>query len=184
MKKLFCVVLISLFLIPSIACANNEWEFRIFGVNINKDIKDINWGTVILASVSSLMVHEYLGHYLVGEAFDMEPSFDLNSKAIVCSDYMEKSKDQRFMFNSAGFMAQFVVGGLLTAIPQTRHSDFNLWFNAFTFAHNTLYVVTGDGTDEEYSDIYEMTKHGMDGHVIGGLFALTAEYFAYIASKK
>jgi hypothetical protein len=136
------------------------WEFRFFGVN-TADFKGRDWKPVVLGAVSSLVVHE-LGHIAAAELTGMDARFDWNQRIVIMDQYWDKSSDSKALAHAGGFLGQLLVGGLLTAAPATRHSDFAVGFNGFTAANSLMYAVTG-GRDESSSDVANLNKVGYSG---------------------
>jgi hypothetical protein len=182
MKQSILIVIIFLSLVtPSFAGVFDDIEFNILGIN-PKDFKDRKISHIVEGAVASLVVHE-LGHIVAGRAVGMNTRFDSSSFVVRADKYDDKSDSDKLLFHSGGFIAQVVVGGLITAMPATRHSDFNLGFNGFTTINSALYTITG-GTDDDTSDIHQISEHGGDGKLYGTMSSLTGGIFTYIALDK
>lgn len=185
MKNLLVVFILILAITtsPSISMADDSFEFKFFGVDV-KDFKDRNVLPMVIGAVSSLLVHE-AGHMVFGNMVGMDTNFNIDSMVVEAYDYDNKSDDQKLLFHSGGFIAQFLVGGALTAINKTRHSDFNVGFNGFTLVNSAVYTTTGGlSGDDETSDIYNIDRYGANGKVVGGISSLTGGIFTYIALDK
>jgi hypothetical protein len=178
-SKAICFLLILLF--ASNAYAGN-WEFKFFGINAS-DFKDRKVVPILVGAVSSFVVHE-LGHIAFGRMVGMHTKFDFHDK-IVYADYDDSySNSEKALFHGGGFLAQFIVGGTLTAIQKTRHSDFNVGFNSFTCINSAMYAISGGLGDTGVSDIHNLNDLGYNGELIGGISSLTGGVFAYIAIDK
>lgn len=164
---ILCILLI-LFMLLHVKHANagelDAWEFNIMGIN-PKDFEDRDWPIVVVGCVSSFVVHE-LGHFAASELMGVDASFSFNDKAVYAGDgYYDWSNDQKALFHGAGFLAQTLIGGALTAIPKTRHSDFTLGFNTFSSVNSFIYGITG-GNDSKTSDVKNLDKYGYNGTAI------------------
>ncbi len=158
-------------IVVSVSHANAfQINFRITG----DDFKNRNWGAVILGGIVSFGVHE-LGHMAAGELTGMDSSMKWDSGPVAwVDDYDDKSDSQKAFFHYGGFLSQAIVGTILTALPQTRHSDFSMGFTGFTFAENTLYGITGGVMKDENSDVDNLNNFGYPGNEIaiaGGLYS-------------
>ena len=160
---------IALFLIPLLLFASTAlaggWEVRIFGVNVNR-LKDASVPQVILGVVSSIIVHE-LGHLAYAE---MHGNGKLRFGSVYWPEYGEHSHSQQQMFHRAGFLAQALVGGVLTLLPQTRHSDYTIGFNGCSTLHTVQYTVTGGISEQSVSDILQLDNGQHEGAIFSGIF--------------
>jgi len=163
MKKIaFIITLVMVFSLPILAWA--DWDIRFFGINVN-DFEDRHWAPVILGGVSSYVVHE-MGHYAAGELTGMDAGFKWDSGPYVWADnYADKSDNAKRLYHGGGFLAQTLVGSILTAVPYTRHSDFAVGFTGFSMANATMYGITGGrpGMNKEYSDVRNLDELGWNG---------------------
>ena len=104
-------------------------------------------------------------------------------KAIAGNAYPYWNEDQRALYHGGGFLFQTVVGGALTAIPKTRHSDFTLGFNAFSSINGFYYGLT-DGIDADSSDTENLDKYGYDGTTVAFTSGFVNGVFTYISLDK
>jgi len=160
----------------------DNWEFNIMGIN-PRDFKDREVLPIIGGAILSLGVHE-LGHFAVGEMYGGGSSFDWGERAVMVSDYHQMSNDERALFHGAGFLAQTLVGGILTAIPKTRHSDWTFGFNAFSSVNSFGYGITGGFGDENKSDVHNLDRYGYNGTAIAIGSGVVNGVFTYISLNK
>jgi len=140
--------------------------------------QDRNWWEVALGAVGSFITHE-ASHILHAE-LNGGGHIDFSQIPIVCiMEDLSNSHSTKQWFHRAGFVGQLVVGGILTAIPATRHADFTLGFNSFTTMNTGIYVITG-GTRDDCSDI----KHLDHGTAEGSIYTVGAGVLTYINLKK
>lgn len=141
------------------------YNLKINGVN-PKSFKNKSLTKIIIGSIMSLAVHEG-GHLLYAE-LNGGGHFDFDNFAVISEDYYNNSYSEQQMFHRAGFLGQLFVGGILTAIPETRYSDFTFGFNTFTTLNTAIYTITG-GNRSEYSDIKQLDNGKFEGVVYTGV---------------
>jgi hypothetical protein len=180
MKKTLLVILISVMLVGT-ASAGDNWKFYFFGIDYD-DVKDRKWSHVVGGAVSSLVVHE-LGHLAFGRMAGFDTSFNFNEFVAEARWDGHSTDAEKAWFYRGGFVAQALVGTVLTAIPRTRHADFTVGFNGFTFVNSGLYVITG-GFDNDTSDIQNLNRAGYNGNLEGGLTSLYGVVLTYINLNK
>jgi len=174
MKKITLIIIIMLLVFSTNVLAG-DWEFNVLGVN-PKHFKDRDWKVIIIGAVSSFIVHE-ASHVLYAEMHG-GGHYDWDERVAVMEDpYNSHGEIQ--MFYRAGFLGQLLVGGTLTAIPKTRHSDFTLGFNSFTTVNTAIYTI-GGGRDKDSSDIYNLDH----GELEGSIYTVGAGVLTYINIKK
>ena len=160
----------------------DAWNFNIMGIN-PKDFEGRKWYVVVGGVITSLAAHE-LGHMVSAELMGSDSRFDWNERVAYAGDgYYNWSNDQKALYHGAGFLAQTLVGGTLTAIPATRHSDFTLGFNSFSSATGLFYGFTG-GMDEDSSDVQNLDKYGYNGTAIALGSGVINGVFTYISLDK
>lgn len=147
------LIILVLILTPSLGWG---MEVNFFGVS-GKDFKDRNYFNIAVGMVTSLAVHE-AGHFAMAEINGGGARFEFDSTTVRVNDSSSWSSGDKQMFFRAGFLAQLLVGGILTAIPETRHSDFAVGFNGFTAANTAAYIIFNP--DGKYSDIRQL-NHGV-----------------------
>ena len=134
----------------------------------------------ILAGVAgSLLTHEVLGHLLFAE-LNGGGHFNWDRRIVIMEDYHNQSHSTQQMFHRAGFLSQLLVGGILTAIPATRHADFTLGFNAFTTINTGIYTISGGLGETNCSDIKQLDH----GTAEGIAYTVGAGALTYINLKK
>ena len=106
---------------------------------------------------SSFLVHE-LSHVLYAE-MNGGGHFDSSEFVAIMEDYHNQSYGVQQNFHRSGFVGQLLVGGILTAIPATRHSDFALGFNSATAINTAVYTISGGFAGDDVSDIKRL-DHG------------------------
>lgn len=169
------VMLIMCLLLASyIQCHAGDWEFNIMGIN-PADFKGRDWKVMVVGAVVSLAVHE-LGHIAIAD-INGEASF--SDMTVRWHGYHNHSHSTQQLFHRAGFLSQLLVGGVLTAIPVTRHSDFALGFNGFTAGNTAIYTI-GGGRNPDVSDIRQL-DHGV---LEGTVYSLGAAALTYINLNK
>ena len=186
MKKIIIIALICVTLISfaSQSYAKSDWEFYFFGINPN-DFKGRKALPVIVGGLSSFVIHE-AGHLIIGNALGMDARLeDHGGMVVMAHNYDDKSDSEKALFHSGGFIFQAFAGSILTAIPATRHSDFTLGVNAFTFVNSLQYGFTGGiGGNSEYSDINQINEAGYPGPAIAIGTGIYAGYLTYINLDK
>ncbi len=184
MKKIRSIILISILLLTIIpaAHADSDWEFYFFGIN-SKDLKGRKILPVIMGFVSSFIVHE-AGHLIAGNMAGMKTSMKWDNGPIAwADDYEDKSKYQKALYHSGGFIAQTLVGTALTAISYTRHSDFAVGFTGFT-ANNSLAYAFIEVEDDSVSDVKNLDHLNSNGRLIAVGNGLLSEIYTYINLNK
>lgn len=160
----------------------DAWEFNIMGIN-PKDFEGRKWYVAAGGAIVSLAVHE-IGHIASAELMGSDAYFDWSERVAYAGDGYDKfSNDQKALYHSAGFLAQTLVGGVLTAIPKTRHSDFTLGFNAFSSINGFFYGFT-DGNDSSSSDTENLDKYGYNGTAIALGSGIINSGLTYISLDK
>ena len=152
-------------------CSCSGYNTRINGINPNL-FKERNYFKIATGVISSLVVHE-ASHLLYAE-LNGGGHFDFNEFVVVSEDYYNTSYSEQQMFHRIGFLGQLAVGSILTAIPETKHSDFTMGFNAFTAINTAIYTITG-GSNKEYSDIEQLDN----GTLEGSLYTIGAGILTY-----
>ena len=139
---------------------------------------------MIIGGLTSYAAHE-VGHYAIGRAVGMDTSFEWDNGPLVMADeYDNKSNTDKTLFHAGGYITQFVIGSVLTAVPYSRHSDFAVGFTGFTFVENTMYGITGGLMDEEYSDVHNLNDLGHPGNGIAIGAGLYSGVLTYINLNK
>jgi len=200
MKKFLSIILITILLSMTIPAHAGDWEFEFFGIN-TKDFKGRSFSKIVVGCITSFVVHE-AGHLIVGDMVGMTTSmkWDNGPFAWYEWDYDNEPSDyEKSLFHVGGFLAQLIVGGTLTAIPYTRHSDFSVGFNGFASVHNTIYGITGgmnyDNTDNRHdsagnliveggSDVKNLNYYGNNGPMIAIGSGIVSGVFTYINLNK
>ncbi len=185
MKKMRSIILISILLLTIIpaAHADSDWEFYFFGIN-SKDLKGRKIIPIFIGCISSFVVHE-AGHLIAGDMVGMKTSMKWDNGPIAwADDYDTRSKTQKALFHSGGFIAQTLVGTALTAIPYTRHSDFSVGFTGFTANNNLIYGLNGGMQGDSVSDVKNLDHHGYNGRIIAVGNGLLSEIYTYINLNK
>jgi len=176
MHKIITLIIIILMLT---GCAGLEKKtnskISVMGISAD-DFRGRNWLEVTIGIGVSFLVHE-TGHILYAE-MNGGGHFDSSECVVIMEDYHNQSHNTQQMFHRAGFLSQLFVGGILTAIPATRHADFTLGFNASTMINTGLYVLIND--DGEYSDIRQLDN----GKTEGNIYTLGAGVLTYINLDK
>jgi len=176
---LITILIIIIFLLTGCAGIEKKTDCKINFMGITADdFKERDPIAVFVGAGASLLFHEF-SHILWAE-LNGGGHIDFSQIPIVC--YMEdlsNSHSTKQWFHRAGFVGQLLVGGALTAIPKTRHSDFTFGFNAFTTLNTGIYTITG-GINDECSDI----QHLDHGTLEGSLYTLGAGVLTYINLDK
>lgn len=151
------IVLVFLWLLLTGAtCQAGDWEFNFFGIN-PADFKGRSIPVTLVGAVSSFVAHE-AGHFAVAYLVADGAHFSTDSKysfpgAVIIHGYDKLSHGEKQLYHGGGFLAQALVGTVLTAIPTTRHSDFTLGFNAFTAINSFGYSFKTDLKKNPGSDV-------------------------------
>jgi hypothetical protein len=181
-NKLYIILLILLLCIFSTnvyaGSWTDNWDFNICGID-PKDFKDRSLLKITGGALLSVAAHE-LGHMAVGTMCGIEMNgFGTGGYSIhVDSDsqsYDEASDTQKTLYHAGGFIGQILVGSVLTAIPETRHSDWTLGFNAFNGINSAIYGI-GGGRNEETSDVAHIDETWDDN---GTEVALTSSIIGF-----
>jgi hypothetical protein len=183
---IICIIVIFLMLVSNVKQANagelDAWEFNICGIN-PRDFKDREVLPILGGAVLSLATHE-LGHVVSAKLMGSDSYFDWSERKAYAGDgYENLSKDQRALYHGAGFLAQTLVGGVLTTIPSTRHSDWTFGFNSFSSVNGFYYAIT-DGADADSSDTENLDKYGYNGTAIAAGSGIVNGVFTYISLNK
>lgn len=158
------------------------WEFNIMGIN-PRDFKDRELLPILGGAVVSLATHE-LGHLVTARLMGTDSYFSFHERVAYAGDgYENLSNDQRALYHGGGFLAQTLVGGALTAIPSTRHSDFTFGFNTFSSVNGFYYAIT-DGIDADSSDTKNLDRYGYNGTAVAAGSGLINGAFSYISLNK
>ena len=176
---LIIILLIVIFLLTGCAGIEKKTDCKIdfFGIRA-EHFQDRNWWEVGLGWVGSFIVHE--GSHILHAELNGGGHIDFSQIPIVCiMEDLSHSHSTKQWFHRAGFIGQLVVGGILTAIPATRHSDITLGFNSFTTANTGIYVITG-GVNNSCSDIAHLDHGTAEGIAYTGV----AGVLTYINLKK
>ena len=113
MKKL----LLTLLLLIPISAYGGDYQFYFFGVNANA-INRSNWKQVTLGAASAIAVHT-AGHLIYGKITNSDVTFAGFKETIHNASQSEKEN-----FARAGFVAQSLVGLILTSFEKTRQASF------------------------------------------------------------
>jgi hypothetical protein len=184
MKRIIVILTMIILITPAVVHAGDSsgWEFRFFGIN-PADFEGRKVLPVIIGGITSFAVHE-AGHYLAGKSVGMDPSFDWDKKAVWADDYDDKSDDQKAFFSAGGFIAQALVGTILTIIPKTRYSDFNVGFTAISSLEGIVYGITGGTQGDDLSDVKNLEKYGYPGTATAIGFGLYSGGLTYYNINK
>jgi len=182
------IILVTSFLFSSIGrCGGlDDWEFRFFGV----DPRDFNGRKLlpcIAGAIVSIGTHE-TGHLIVSEVLGYDSEMVLENYRPVAIYYWDDeipSDDERAIIAASGFIFQTFFGGVLTAIPATRHSDFTVGFNSMSTMTGVSYTITG-GFNKDTSDVVNIDKywHNGTGRIVSGTSMITNGIFTYISLDK
>ena len=112
------------------------WDFYFFGVN-TKTFKEADWKMVALGAATSIAVHT-AGHYAYAKLNGMSIRQDGFCEKISFSNYSAKQNRE---IAQAGFVAQHLVGVILTTIPATRHTDFTRGYVAMAWIETATYPI-------------------------------------------
>lgn len=160
----------------------DAWQFRFFGIN-SADFRGRKILPVIVGGLSSFVIHE-LGHIAAAELTGMDARFDFDSRAVMADNYYGKSNSQKTFYHAGGFIAQALVGTVLTAIPKIRHSDFNVGFTRFASIGNIMYGITGGLNGGDISDVQNLNGLGYNGNAIAISASLYSGILTYINLNK
>ncbi len=173
-------IILLLFIIPITSNAESDWNFYIFGININ-EFQNRDPLPMIIGAISMICVHE-AGHIIIGRMGGMDTSLRWQDGGpIVWADdgFYEASRMQKGFYHAGGFIAQTLIGGVLTAIPRTRHSDFTVGFNAAATVESFGYAFR-DSSAESGNDCKNLDKQGYNGDAIAiGSSAITGSFLHY-----
>lgn len=160
----------------------DAWEFRFFGINY-KDFEGREPLPALGGALTAFVVHE-LGHYVAGELVGMDVSWSWEEHGMLADDYTDKSDDSKALFHAGGFIADAMVGTVLTIIPKTRHMDFTAGFNALSSINGFAYAIT-DGLGEDYmSDTKNLDSLGYCGTETAVGFGLYSGILTYYSLDK
>lgn len=163
-------------------CANTK--IIVCGIDYN-DIKGRKALPALVGCATSFVIHE-AGHLVAGHLVGMDTSMKWDRGPVAHADnYFNKSQSQKALFHGGGFLAQALVGTVLTAIPYTRHSDFSLGFTGFTMFNNLGYGITGKSLGrEDISDVANLDRCGYDGTAIALAGGILSGVLAYTNLNK
>lgn len=165
MKRL--LVTVSMLLCMNSVTLAGDWNVNFMGISYEQ-VKQRDWKAIVAGAVSSIIVHE-ASHLLFAEANGGGYTY-INHSGMVTKmqDYYNRSHSTQQMFHRSGFLGQLLVGGVLTAIPSTRHADFTVGFNGASMVHIGQYTLINN--DGKYSDV----GHLDNGEFEGGLYTVGA----------
>lgn len=157
-------LILALIILLLAGCAHIEkTDFYFFGVN-TKTFKEVNYWKVAAGAITSVAVHT-AGHYAYAGLTGMSVRQD-GFNEVAGYGYKER---QYIEFAQAGFIAQNLVGLVLTSIPATRQSDFTKGYVAMAFIETVSYPLFEHG---ENGDLNMSNRHGGNA---------TLEYIGYAA---
>lgn len=164
----------------------DAWEFRFFGINTH-DFEDRSPLKVIGGAFISIVAHE-AGHLLAAEITGIgAEGMSMKDGFLVAAaneeGWMKASNDQRSIFSAAGFIVQSIGSLALTAIPESRHSDWTVGWNTCTTIVGLQYALVGGGSDT-YSDTVLMDNNGWPGKEFAWATTLTGSVTTYISLNK
>jgi len=183
MKLAAVIIIFSVFLfcLPAYS-ADSDWEWSFFGIT-KKHFEGRKILPMIGGVIVSFATHE-AGHIIAARLTGMDPSVKWdNGIKITAHDYYDKSDSKKALYHGGGFLAQTIVGTVLTIIPQTRHSDFVLGFTSFTMVNSILYG-TVDIQDSKYSDVKNLDRLNYNGNAIAIGAGIYSGMLSYINLKK
>ena len=158
-------------------------EFEFFGIN-TKDFEGRSFSKIAVGCVMSFVVHE-AGHLIVGDMVGMTTSMKWDNGSVAWSDdYGDKSDYEKALFHGGGFIAQALVGTVLTAVPYTRHSDFSVGFTGMTMVENIGYGITGGMAGNDVSDVKNLDRYGYNGTMIAIGSGILSGVYTYINLDK
>ncbi len=181
MKKFFIMFIVSILLVSVVSASElDNWNVHIFGINV-RDFEDKDPLPLIIGAISMICVHE-AGHIIIGRMGGMDTSMRWQDGGpIVWADdgFIEASRREKGFYHAGGFIAQTLVGGVLTAIPTTRHSDFTVGFNAAATVESFGYAFR-ESSAESGNDCKNLDKQGYNGDAIAiGSSAITGSFLHY-----
>lgn len=180
MKRIVLTLIVLIVSSSTALVQAGDWEFNILGINPTH-FKGRCLTTIVFGGLASLIVHE-AGHVLYADRHD-GGHYDYSERIVWMDDYYNRTHYEQQMFHRAGFLAQLIVGGTLTAIPYTRHKDFTLGFNSYTSINTAVYAITGGlgkSGEEDRSDIHQLDN----GRTEGAIYTASAGILSYINLKK
>ena len=145
MKKLLLILTL---LIP-ISAYGGDYQFYFFGVNANV-INRSNWKQVTLGAVSAIAVHT-AGHLIYGKITNSDVTFTGLTKETIHN----ASQSEKENFARAGFVAQSLVGLVLTSFEKTRQSSFTKGYIVASALETWSYPIRNRSTGDlsEVSDL-------------------------------
>jgi hypothetical protein len=168
-KAVFLIIL----LVAAGTChaGESDWRFKFFGIDVN-DFKGRSIFKIALGVGASFLAHE-AGHFIAGYAVGHE--VHMRHGAAWADDYENMSTTEKEIFHGGGFIAQVLVGTVITAIPATRHSDFSLGFNAATASVVGGYAFKTNNESHPHSDVAQM-RYGAAAAVTTAAYAAALTY--------
>lgn len=163
-------------LFASLSSPAQAFQVKLWGVDVTKD--SISVSQVISGVIASHLSHE-IGHYAVAEMNGASP--ELRPSSVTWERGM--TEEQTKWTYRGGFLAQAIVGSLLTACPETRGSDFATAFTGYTAVNNLQYSVTGGLQSDKFSDTNGITRNGGNGRIEFATFGTASAYLTYLNLK-
>ena len=175
MKTLTISIIFLSILLTGCAGIEKKTDCKISVLGITADnFRGRDWKGVVLGAAGSFIIHE--GSHILQAKLSGGGHFDWDRRVCIMEDYNNQSHSTQQMFHRAGFIGQLIFGGILTAIPETRHADFTLGFNAFTMINTGVYTISGGFGEASCSDIKQLDH----GKAEGSIYTVGAGVLTYI----
>jgi len=137
MKK-FAGIVTMLVLLLGVPCkslaSESDYQFYFFGINA-KFIKSANWRQIAVGAVASFATH-WGAHYAYGQLSGMDVSYGVFNETM-----HNATPDQKANFARSGFIAQAVVGLVLTSFEKSRNWDFTRGYVAMSAVEVWTYPI-------------------------------------------
>jgi len=183
--KIIIIFIMILVMTCPVVYAESDWTVTFFGIN-SRDFKDREPLPIIVGAIMSIVVHEG-GHIIGGRISGMNTSMKMydGRPTVWATNYDAQSDNEKALYHGGGFLAQALVGSVITAIPRTRHSDFTVGFNSMTMFENITYPL-GNTSAREGNDCKNLDRYGYNGDAIaiaGGTYAGVLTYISLNKDK-
>jgi len=147
MKKLLIVLVLVFFSTPTFA---GDYQFYFFGIN-SKFFKEAKWGYIVLGVATSAATH-WVGHMAYGKIVGA----DVGTDGVWRETIRNASPTDNANFARSGFVAQSIVGLVLTSFEKSRKWDFTKGYVAM----NAIEIWTYPIRWRNEGDIHLLNKYG------------------------
>lgn len=154
------------------AQCENGMQFYIMGINLQwlKNAKGGDVASMVAGAAAAVGAH-VLGHYLAGQAFDVDFAFERSLTSERITGYHSDS-DVRW-FARGGFVLEHGIGLALTSFESGRKSSFTRGYVGAAALETWGYNLMNRGSNDDFRCI---SLFGGDGDLEHGIYSLIAAH--------